>query len=121
MYGNRKRGRPKTRISDNIKEISGRVLWICFDWHRTEGNGEPRQFSYELSVHDDDDFYETSHIGLSAYDATPESTSAFLCKAFQLDIRKQQNITYGRPSPPPRSPIDSRPNGTRLNIRNRYG
>ena len=26
VYGNRKRGRPKTRISDNIKEISGKEL-----------------------------------------------------------------------------------------------
>ena len=30
MYGNRKRGRPKTRISDNIKEISGKSFVDLF-------------------------------------------------------------------------------------------
>ena len=58
-YGTRGRRRPKVRYSDNIRVEE--VCFSCTEWHRIQGNGEPRRFILNLSL----DVMMMSVMGLS--------------------------------------------------------
>ena len=56
VYGNRSRGRPKTRYSDNVRERAGiNSIVAIYRLAQTETNGEPRRSIVYVSFHYDDD------------------------------------------------------------------